>query len=158
MPLTVLEAMGGGTAVVASAVYGVPEIVSHGESGWLVPAGDIAQLAHALRLLGEDDALRERLAHAGQARYESEFTAARMAERTSAVYLDRDQSHESIVEATSRLAGAGASEGGPHSPTRHAFGSIGNPISPLELAEASNRALSTSAGNPRASQLGGALP
>ena len=102
MPLTVLEAMAGGTAVVASAVYGVPEIVSHGESGWLVPAGDVARLVEALRLLGEDQALRERLARAGQARYEAEFTAARMAERTSAVYLDRDRSGDSIGTTTRR--------------------------------------------------------
>lgn len=95
MPLTVLEAMAGGTAVVASAVYGVPEIVSHAESGWLIPPGDIAQLARALRLLGEDRELRERLARAGQSRYEAEFTAARMAERTAEVYLDRENAGES---------------------------------------------------------------
>jgi glycosyltransferase involved in cell wall biosynthesis len=87
MPLTVLEAMAGGTAVVASAVYGLPEILGHGESGWLVPAGDAARLAGAIGLLGRDRALRERLARAGQARYEAEFTAARMAARTAAVYL-----------------------------------------------------------------------
>ena len=56
----------------------------------------------ALRLLGEDQALRERLARAGQARYEAEFTAARMAERTSAVYLDRDHSGDSIGTTTRR--------------------------------------------------------
>lgn len=95
MPLTVLEAMAGGSAVVASAVYGLPEILSHGNTGWLVPAGDEARLTQALLELGSDGALRERLGRAGQEQYETEFTAERMAERTAGVYLDQKGSdHE----------------------------------------------------------------
>ncbi|MEZ4653581.1 MAG: glycosyltransferase [Candidatus Eisenbacteria bacterium] len=96
MPLTVLEAMAGGTAVIASAVFGLPEMLRHGESGWLVPPGDTAALSGAIQRLGEDDALRGRIAAAGRARYEREFTARRMAQRTAAVYLDQDHSETAV--------------------------------------------------------------
>jgi glycosyltransferase involved in cell wall biosynthesis len=102
MPLTVLEAMAGGTPVLASAVYGLPEILRHGETGWLVPAGDEDRLARALRELGEDRSLRKRLGAAGQAQYEAQFTARLMTERTAAIYLAQERTEE-------RRAGVAAS-------------------------------------------------
>jgi glycosyltransferase involved in cell wall biosynthesis len=47
-PLTVLEAQACGTPVAASAAGGVPEIVRHGETGWLFPCGDAGALARLL--------------------------------------------------------------------------------------------------------------
>lgn len=47
-PLVVLEAQGRGVPVIASAVGGVPELVT-GDSGLLVPPGDAGQLAGALQ-------------------------------------------------------------------------------------------------------------
>jgi glycosyltransferase involved in cell wall biosynthesis len=60
--LTVVEAMASGAAVLASAVDGIKEIVRHGESGWLVEAGDHDGLVRALIMLGRDHQLRSRLA------------------------------------------------------------------------------------------------
>jgi glycosyltransferase involved in cell wall biosynthesis len=48
--LVVLEAMAAGAMVVASAVGGVGESVIDGETGFLVPAGDVPALAQALRV------------------------------------------------------------------------------------------------------------
>lgn len=60
LPLALLEAMARSRPVIASAVGGVPEVVTHGETGWLVPPGDVTALAEALELFHRkaDRALR----------------------------------------------------------------------------------------------------
>jgi glycosyltransferase involved in cell wall biosynthesis len=69
--LAAAEAMACGTPVLASAVGGLPEVVEHGRSGWLLPVGDVeAACAAALGLLRD----RRRLAEAGrQARRRAEL-------------------------------------------------------------------------------------
>ena len=59
---TLLDGLAMGVPVVASASGGLPDAM--GEAGILVPEGDAAALAGALRRLREDEALRERLARA----------------------------------------------------------------------------------------------
>lgn len=60
-PHTVVEALGVGTPVVATAVGGVPEVVRDGENGLLVPPGDAVALADAISRFFADDTLRARL-------------------------------------------------------------------------------------------------
>ncbi len=74
LPVSILEAMAAELPVVASAVGGVPELVEDGETGFLVPPGDPAALADALRRMLTDAELRRRLGAAGRARVEREFT------------------------------------------------------------------------------------
>jgi len=50
LPLVLLEAMARSRPVIATAVGGVPEVVEHGTSGWLVPPSDVVALADALEL------------------------------------------------------------------------------------------------------------
>ena len=83
--LVLLEAMLARLPVVATAVSAVPEIVTP-DTGILVPPGDAAALARALDGLIADAALRDRLGGAGLSRARAEFSVARMAERTIAVY------------------------------------------------------------------------
>ncbi len=64
---TLLEAMAAGCPVVASAVGGIPDLVTDGVSGLLVPPGDPAALAQALQRLLTDPALREQVIRGGQA-------------------------------------------------------------------------------------------
>jgi glycosyltransferase involved in cell wall biosynthesis len=61
-----VEAMMRGTAVVASRCGGLGEIVRHGVTGWLVPAGDPAALAAALLRLLRDRELAEEMGRAGR--------------------------------------------------------------------------------------------
>ena len=61
-PLALLEAMAHGIPVVASAVGGVPAVVTHGHSALLVPAADAAALADAMSSLAASAELRGRLA------------------------------------------------------------------------------------------------
>ena len=63
-PHTLVEALAVGTPVVATSVGGVPEIVTEGENGLLVPPGDPAALAGAVRRLLGEPGLRDRLAAA----------------------------------------------------------------------------------------------
>lgn len=60
--MVIVEAMAAGSALVASAVGGIPEVVEPDERGLLVPPKDPAALASAMRRLLTDAALRQRLA------------------------------------------------------------------------------------------------
>src|SRR5581483_10833323 len=60
-PHTLVEALAVGTPAIATRVGGVPEIVTDGENGLLVPPGDATALAAAIRRFLDDDALRARL-------------------------------------------------------------------------------------------------
>ena len=75
-PMSVVEAMAAGVAVVASAVGGVPEAVADGETGLLVPPRDIAALARALGGLAGDPARVAAIGAAGRRRAEERFDIA----------------------------------------------------------------------------------
>jgi glycosyltransferase involved in cell wall biosynthesis len=81
--LAVLEAMLAGLPVVASDVSSLPELVIDGETGLLVPPDDPPTLARALARALED---RYRLGAAGRERALREFSVARMADSTVALY------------------------------------------------------------------------
>jgi glycogen(starch) synthase len=68
MGIVNLEAMAAGKAVIASRTGGVPEIVADGETGLLLPPGNVESLAAAMRRLTADAPLRERLGAAGRER------------------------------------------------------------------------------------------
>ena len=67
------EAMASGIPVVAFAVDGLKEIVVHGETGFLVPSGDVDALAEALRRLIEDPVLRREMGSRGRERARNLF-------------------------------------------------------------------------------------
>jgi colanic acid/amylovoran biosynthesis glycosyltransferase len=75
LPVTLLEGMALGCAVVASDIAGIDAAVVHGESGLLVPPGDAAALAAALEALLTDPDLRAKLGAAARSRAE-EFSVA----------------------------------------------------------------------------------
>lgn len=58
-PLTVLEALAAGIPVVASAIGGLPELVSQGDTGLLVPAGEVEPLRRTLEDVTEGRLLAE---------------------------------------------------------------------------------------------------
>jgi glycosyltransferase involved in cell wall biosynthesis len=86
-PTALLEAMAASVPIVATAVGGIPEIVSDGVDGVLVePPPDAGRVAEALGALLDDEERRRRLAAAGRAHFESDFTLDRWLEGTRAVY------------------------------------------------------------------------
>jgi glycosyltransferase involved in cell wall biosynthesis len=72
-PNSIIEAMSFGLPVIASAVGGVPEILSE-DAGILVPPGDEVALAEAMQQLAGDVGLRAQMGRAARARYEKLFT------------------------------------------------------------------------------------
>jgi glycogen synthase len=95
-----LEAMACETAVVASAVGGIKEVVVDGETGFLVPLEQMKEspfeavdpdkfardLAHRVNELMRDGKLRKRFGKAGRKRVEQNFSWAAIAEKTKALY------------------------------------------------------------------------
>jgi len=79
---TVLDGLAMGVPVVASANGGLPDAL--GEAGILVPEGDAAALANALRRLRDDPSLRRRLAEAGRERFHREFAIPAYADKIAA--------------------------------------------------------------------------
>ena len=86
LPNVLLEAMALEVPVVATSVAGVPGLVQDGRTGILCPPGDPYKLARAIyRLLG-DVALRKRLAAAGRALIESQYTLRQRMTQERALY------------------------------------------------------------------------
>ena len=87
-PLSILEAMRAGLPVVASSVGGVGESVSDGETGYLVPRGDVEVLRDRIGRLLTSAELRSRLGANARTLYEQRFTLGHCVAGTLAVYRD----------------------------------------------------------------------
>ena len=85
-PMAGIEGLFAGQAVLASRCGGLPEMIQHGETGWLFEPGDVAALARGLLRLMVDRELRLRLAVAGQQRAKAYFRLERMCMDLEAVY------------------------------------------------------------------------
>ena len=83
---TLLDAMAARRPVVATRAGGIPEVVTDGETGVLVPTRDALALARAILALLADEPRRHELALAGWARVRRDFSADRMVDATIGVY------------------------------------------------------------------------
>lgn len=73
VPVVLMEAMAAGVPVIATQIAGIPELVSHWESGLLVPPGDVHALTEAIeQMLGSADQRRV-MGAVGRATVEAEF-------------------------------------------------------------------------------------
>ncbi len=86
-PMCLLEAMSMGKPVVATEVSGVPELVAHGETGYVTPHGDAAALADAVGNLLSDPELMKRFGSAGRRRVEERFTLEKMTRNYEKLYI-----------------------------------------------------------------------
>lgn len=85
--MVLAEANACGRPVVGSTVGGIPSFVRNGENGLLVPPGDAAALADALRRILDDPALARRMGEAGRARVGKEHRWEDVATRTRDVLI-----------------------------------------------------------------------
>ncbi len=88
LPMSVIEAMAAGLAVVATPVGAVEDIVTHGETGLLVEPGNAGELADALRQLIVDAPLRARLGKAAEATHRARLDIAPYVEKLMAVWRE----------------------------------------------------------------------
>ncbi|MBW3660107.1 MAG: glycosyltransferase family 4 protein [Gemmatimonadetes bacterium] len=88
LPFVIVEAFAAGLPVVASDLGGMSEIIRHGETGWLVPAGDPAALAKAVESAAADPEALQRVRRAGRAEFDSKYTATINYERLMAIYAE----------------------------------------------------------------------
>jgi glycosyltransferase involved in cell wall biosynthesis len=86
---TVLEGMASGLAVVATPMGGTGEIVRDGENGLLFAPDDADELALKIAGLAADQALRRRLASAGQQTVREQFTVSRMMDEYESYLWER---------------------------------------------------------------------
>ena len=85
MGRVIVEAMALGLPVVATAVGGIPDVVTDGECGRLIAPEDVDALSAALIELGRDPALRRKLGEAAVRRAEA-FSTSVAREKLLAVY------------------------------------------------------------------------
>jgi len=88
MPFALLEGMAAGLPSVGTAVAGVPEAISHGETGFLVPAADFRQFARALKVLIESPDLRSRFGTAARQKVINHFDVNRQMQQLFQVYRE----------------------------------------------------------------------
>ncbi len=77
LPNVLMEAQSQALACLSTNISGIPELIIHAESGWLVEQKDSRELAAALERLISDPELRSRLGQAGYARVTQEFSMER---------------------------------------------------------------------------------
>ncbi len=113
--ISILEAMARRVPVVASAVGGIPEVITSGVDGLLVPPADPRALAAATGSLLRDPALRERIGEAGYATVVDRFSIDAQVRRVEALY------DEELARAGVLLGEASGPPGPPGPPERGAL-------------------------------------
>ncbi len=89
IPNVLVEAMAAGLPAVSTTVSGIPELVTDGVTGLLVPPDDPAALAVALHRLARDPELGRRLAAAGTAAVHERFDGERLARQLVELFAGR---------------------------------------------------------------------
>ncbi len=86
LPTVLLEAWEAGCPVVSRAVGGIPDVITDGVNGALVPTADPAALADACETLYRDSALRDRYADEGRAAVRARYSSAKNARAMERLY------------------------------------------------------------------------
>jgi L-malate glycosyltransferase len=84
--LVALEAMACGVPTIASNAGGIPEVVTHGQNGFLAPVGAIEEMAQYALMLLRDDALHQNFSQAGLDRVKQEFCGLKIADQYEQLY------------------------------------------------------------------------
>lgn len=98
LPLVALEAMVRGIPVVSYAVGGLPDLIQHGRNGWLIPAGDEAQLHQTLQSWELADATQKAaVAVSAHHHIVRHYSDDRVCPKITALYKQAIQRHGQLV-------------------------------------------------------------
>lgn len=86
LSIALLEAMASGKPIVATAVSGTTQVMTHGETGLIIPPGDARALADAISQLLSDPLLGQTMAQAARNHVEIYFSAQKQADEYLALY------------------------------------------------------------------------
>jgi glycosyltransferase involved in cell wall biosynthesis len=92
LPLSLVLAMGAAVPVVSTAVAGIPEVVQDGQTGLLVPPGEVQALGDALERLFGDAEMRARIGRCARAAVLPKFGVDGYVSAVTALY-DRFAAH-----------------------------------------------------------------
>jgi glycosyltransferase involved in cell wall biosynthesis len=104
MPLAMMEAMACGLPIVGTRVGGVPDLILHGESGYLVDRADINAISSAVRGLLQEPELRERMGAVSRERAVRQFSLTDSLARTQELLLRLAAQQHSATAAPAPLA------------------------------------------------------
>jgi glycosyltransferase involved in cell wall biosynthesis len=86
MSMALLEAMGQGIPVIATAVGGTPEVITNSFNGLLIPANDPMAITHAIELLSKDPQLRKEMGIRGQSHVLANYTLEKTVDKIDRLY------------------------------------------------------------------------
>jgi glycosyltransferase involved in cell wall biosynthesis len=81
-----MEAQSQGLCCLSTTISGIPELIEHQRTGWLVGPADAPALSDALQQLLQNPALRTRLGQAGQQRVQQIFDVERGIDQLAALF------------------------------------------------------------------------
>jgi glycosyltransferase involved in cell wall biosynthesis len=85
-PFAIMEAQVAGKPVVVSDAGGIPEMVEHGKTGLISPAGNVELLYDNLKRMIEDDDYRKSIAEGGKQRALTQWALGTMMDKTLGIY------------------------------------------------------------------------
>ena len=86
LPVVVMEAMALGRPVLTTYIAGIPELVQHGRTGWLFPAGDVDALVAAMKdCLASPPAVLDRMGAVARERVRERHDGLREAAKLAAL-------------------------------------------------------------------------
>lgn len=88
LPMSILEAMAAGLPILSTPIAGIPEAVTDGVEGYLVPPGNIEMLADKLEKLINEPALAQRMGASARKKIESTFSAQIVLPQLERIYFE----------------------------------------------------------------------
>ena len=91
IPNVLVEAMACGLPVVSTSAGGIPELITHGENGFLTAPGDVASIENHIATLLDSPKLRQQMGVAARRTVESGYDVNMAAERLQKIFLSEKQ-------------------------------------------------------------------